>query len=106
MGNSGAAGMHMRALGGDETLEAFRFGPRSGADMKKSWFLFGSRVLMLGSSITSTSGNPVETTVENRRIRDDGTNTVTVDGGSAWVKFTADTKNSLGGTHTAVFRVV
>lgn len=83
VGGSGAAGMHMRALGGDETLEPFRSGPRGGADMKKSWFLFGSRVLMLGSSITSASGNPVETTVENRRIRDDGSNTVTVDGEAA-----------------------
>lgn len=80
VGGSGAAGMHMRALGGSEALENFRSGPRAGADMKKSWFLFGSRVLMLGSSITSASGNSVETIVENRRIRADGSNTVTVDG--------------------------
>lgn len=83
VGGSGAAGMHMRALSGGEALEHFRAGPRGGADMKKSWFLFGDRVLMLGSSITSASGNRVETTVENRRLRDDGSNTVTVDGAEA-----------------------
>lgn len=80
IGSSGVAGMHMRALGGDEHLNNFQAGPRGGADMKKSWFMFGDRILMLGSSITSASGNRVETTVENRRLREDGSNIVTVDG--------------------------
>lgn len=80
IGGSGVAGMHMRALSGDERLNNFQAGPRGGADMKKSWFLFGDRILMLGSSITSASGNRVETTVENRRLRGDGSNLVTVDG--------------------------
>lgn len=81
IGNSGVAGMHMRALSRSDNPSSYSVGPRTGADMKKSWFMFGDRVLMLGSSITSNTGDHVETTVENRKINLDGSNTVTVDGG-------------------------
>ena len=81
IGNNGVAGMHMKALSRTDTPPSYSVGPRTGADMKKSWFMFGDRVLMLGSSITSNTGDHVETTVENRKINLDGSNTVTVDGG-------------------------
>lgn len=80
VGGSGVAGMHMRALSRNDRTAPLCSGPRTGADMKKSWFMFGSRVLMLGSSITSATQDHVETIVENRRIRPDGSNAVTVDG--------------------------
>lgn len=80
IGGSGVAGMYMRALSRSDRTAPRRAGPRTGADMKKSWFMFGDRVLMLGSSITSATGDHVETIVENRKIRLDGSNAVTVDG--------------------------
>lgn len=83
IGSNGVAGMHMRALSRSDNPSSYAVGPRTGADMKKSWFMFGDRVLMMGSSITSGTGDHVETTVENRKIRLDGSNTVTVDGAAA-----------------------
>lgn len=80
IGGSGVAGMYMRALSRNDRTAPLRSGPRTGADMKKSWFMFGDRILMLGSSITSATRDHVETIVENRRIRPDGSNAVTVDG--------------------------
>lgn len=83
IGNSGVAGMYMKALSRSDAPKNYAVGPRTGADMKKSWFMFGDRVLMLGSSITSTTGDHVETIVENRKINLDGSNVVTVDGTAA-----------------------
>lgn len=70
----GAAGTHMRTLGSKNSST------RNGADVKKSWFMFDDRILALGSGITSSTGNTVETIIENRKIRTDLSNTVTVDG--------------------------
>lgn len=72
--NFGAAGTHMRTLGTKNSST------RNGTDVKKSWFLFDDRILAMGSGITSSTGNTVETIIENRKIRDDLANTVTVDG--------------------------
>ncbi|MEC0256568.1 polysaccharide lyase family 8 super-sandwich domain-containing protein [Paenibacillus lautus] len=47
---------------------------------KKSWFLFGDKYIALGSDISSTGGRAVETIVENRKLNESGSNTLTVDG--------------------------
>lgn len=46
----------------------------------KSWFMFDDEIVALGSGITSTDNNSIETIVENRKIKNDGTNKLTVDG--------------------------
>lgn len=71
--NFGAVGMHYRTLGNSGSA-------RSGADVKKSWFLFDDEIVALGSGITSTTGNKVETIVENRKLKADGSNKVLADG--------------------------
>lgn len=68
----GTAGMHYKALGTG--------GKRNGADIKKSWFMFGDELVAVGSGITSTTGNTIETIVDNRKIKADTSNTITVDG--------------------------
>ncbi|MDO5416214.1 MAG: polysaccharide lyase 8 family protein [Lachnospiraceae bacterium] len=75
-GYAGAAGMHLRTLGdtGEERL---------GADAKKSWFVFKDAVAAVGSGITSHTGNLVETIIENRKLRADGSNRVASDGNPA-----------------------
>ncbi|GGY02639.1 DNRLRE domain-containing protein [Massilia dura] len=51
---------------------------------KKSWFMFGDRIVAVGAGIASTggagSGNPVETIVENSKLNADGSNAFTVNG--------------------------
>lgn len=84
IGNNGVTGTHMKALTSKDTHPNYiDIGPRTGADMKKSYFMFGDRILMMGSSITSTSDNHVETIVDNRKIKPDGSNVITVDGQKA-----------------------
>lgn len=34
----------------------------------KSWFMFGDRIALIGSGITATSSDPVETIIENRKL--------------------------------------
>lgn len=63
-------------------------------------------LVTIGVSDPTQKGSSVTVTLAEKGTLVSKDRTVTVDGGSAWVKFTADTKNSLGGTHTAVFRVV
>jgi len=46
---------------------------------KKAWFLFGDKVVAVGSGITTTDGKSVETIVENRKLSDDGQEVLTVD---------------------------
>ncbi|HWS41834.1 MAG TPA: polysaccharide lyase family 8 super-sandwich domain-containing protein [Pseudoflavonifractor sp.] len=70
----GAAGTHMRTLGQANSST------RSGTDVKKSYFMFDDRIVMMGSDITSSTGNGVETIVDNRKLLQDGSNVVTVDG--------------------------
>lgn len=73
----GAAGTHIRTLGtpGSDA--------RNGTDVKKSYFMFGDRIVMMGSGITSSTGNEVETIVDNRKLLLDGSNAITVDGAAA-----------------------
>ncbi|NMM54391.1 CBM96 family carbohydrate-binding protein [Paenibacillus aquistagni] len=47
---------------------------------KKSWFLFGDKVIAIGSDISDTGGRSVETIVENRKLNDSGSNALVVNG--------------------------
>ncbi|MDP5274788.1 polysaccharide lyase family 8 super-sandwich domain-containing protein [Chengkuizengella axinellae] len=47
---------------------------------KKSWFMFDDEIVAVGAGITSGETTPVETIVENRKIRDDGTNQIVING--------------------------
>jgi hyaluronate lyase len=47
---------------------------------KKSWFVFGDRIVALGSGIATTDGRNVETIVENRKLNAAGGNALTVNG--------------------------
>lgn len=80
----GAVGCHLRTVNLADQME-MRNPPRnrrarSGADVKKSWFLFGDRILALGSGIISNTGNRVETILENRKIALDAHNKVFLNG--------------------------
>lgn len=46
----------------------------------KSWFLLGDKIVILGSGITSTGPNPVESIVENRKLNSAGDNPIVVNG--------------------------
>ena len=92
IGNSGIAGMYLKP--GGRTLSA-----------KKSWFMFEDEIVCIGSDITATDneqgaggdsssnealpvqsvqkGHFVETVVENRKIKADNGNILTVDGRQA-----------------------
>lgn len=87
----GAVGAQMRSVGKAD-FEAQDPGQgkrhRAGADMKKSWFLFGDKIVALGAGITSTTGNEVETIVENRKIALDGSNRLAVNGKDAGIELT------------------
>ncbi|MDP5274787.1 polysaccharide lyase family 8 super-sandwich domain-containing protein [Chengkuizengella axinellae] len=47
---------------------------------KKSWFMFDDEIVAVGAGITSGGSTSVETIVENRKIRDDGTNEIVING--------------------------
>lgn len=47
---------------------------------KKSWFMFGDKMVALGSGITNTNNDNVETIVENRMLNSGGNNALTVNG--------------------------
>lgn len=47
---------------------------------KKSWFLFGDKLLAVGAAINSGSGRAIETIVENRKLNAEGSNALTVNG--------------------------
>jgi hyaluronate lyase len=63
----GATGMWLAPRG--QTLSA-----------RKSWFCFDDEIVALGSGVSSKDNQVVETIVENRRIKADGSNALTVDG--------------------------
>ncbi|MRN53669.1 polysaccharide lyase 8 family protein [Paenibacillus monticola] len=46
----------------------------------KSWFLFGNRIIALGSDITSRNSAKVETIIENRKLNPFGDNVIIADG--------------------------
>lgn len=47
---------------------------------KKSWFMFDNEIVALGSDITSESDQNIETIVENRKIRNDNSNKLVING--------------------------
>lgn len=48
---------------------------------KKSWFMFGGQIVCLGAGITNTGESyPVESIIENRRLRPEQDNVLTVNG--------------------------
>lgn len=47
---------------------------------KKSWFLFGDKIIALGAGISNTDGRSVETIVENRKLNAAGDNALTING--------------------------
>jgi 3',5'-cyclic AMP phosphodiesterase CpdA len=73
LGNYGGAGMHYKTLGNSGST-------RSGTDAKKSWFMFDDEIAAVGSGITSSTGNYVETIIDNRRLNKDGSNEVLING--------------------------
>ena len=56
LGDYGTAGMHYKTLGNSGST-------RNGTDAKKSWFLFDDEIVAVGSGITSSTGNYVETVI-------------------------------------------
>jgi hypothetical protein len=84
LGTFGVAGMDFKGLGTSttRTLEA-----------KKSWFMFDDEIVALGSNIKQTTGtSAVETTIENRKIKSDFSNKLTVNGIEQQIDFqTPDT---------------
>lgn len=63
----GSTGMYYDAW--NSTLEA-----------KKSWFMLDDKMVALGADITSDEDRNIETTVENRKINDDGSNKLIING--------------------------
>ena len=47
---------------------------------KKAWFLFDNEIVCLGAGITASDNRPVETIVENRKLRNAGDTYFSVDG--------------------------
>ncbi|MES2151829.1 MAG: polysaccharide lyase 8 family protein [Pseudomonadota bacterium] len=54
----------------------------TGSDLqgKKSWFMFGDKIVATGSDISSGGAAPVETIVENRKLNFEASNPLTVNG--------------------------
>ncbi len=65
----GVAGMEYEAEKGFSSLTA-----------KKAWFLFDNEIVCLGAGITASDNRPVETIVENRKLRNAGDTYFSVDG--------------------------
>lgn len=47
---------------------------------KKSWFMFDDEIICLGAGIYSTDGRTIETIIENRKMNDNGSNQLSIDG--------------------------
>ena len=67
----GSAGQRYRGQGRgkERTLE-----------VRKSWFMFDDEIVCMGSGITSPTGYPVETILDNRRLLPQAANLLTFDG--------------------------
>ena len=65
------------SVGMDFSLERL-----TGSDLqgKKSWFMFDDEIVALGAGITASGNNPVETIVDNRKLNQNGDNTLIVNG--------------------------
>lgn len=54
--------------------------PDSGLTGKKSWFMFDDEIVALGSDISGSTSQPVQTVIENRKIRDQADNRLLING--------------------------
>ena len=70
----GIAGLQYRGQG---------TGKQRDLEVKKSWFMFDDEIVCLGSGITSTTGHPIETIVENKRLLPGAGNHISINGGEA-----------------------
>ena len=93
LGTYGTAGVQMKSLGNETNGNGSSL---TGADSKKSWFMFDDEIVAVGSSITSTTGNCVETTIDNRQIAEDLSNTVTIDGETPDITDNSDNNDKHG----------
>lgn len=71
LGRYGIAGQQYRGQG---------IGTERSLEVKKSWFFMGDEIVCLGSGITSPTSDPIETTVDNKRITDPTHTVITVNG--------------------------
>ncbi|WP_165956652.1 polysaccharide lyase 8 family protein [Kribbella antibiotica] len=62
LGQFGAVGMQLEGLGSGEVASSLR--------ATKSWFCLDDVVVALGAGIAATDGRTIETTVENRHLKD------------------------------------
>lgn len=65
------------AVGMDFSTQGITTGNVSG---KKAWFLFGDRIVAVGSGIVGINGASVETIADNRKLNGAGDNALTVNG--------------------------
>ncbi len=65
----GIAGLQYRGQG---------IGLERDLEVKKSWFMFDDEVVAVGSGITSTTGNDIETIIDNRKLLKDGSNIISI----------------------------
>lgn len=63
LGKAGIAGMQYRGQGN---------GKERSLEVRKSWFMFRREIVCLGSGISSSTGNPVETIISNDRLAEQG----------------------------------
>jgi len=81
IGNYGINGMSLsgKAVGNGDNQAGVSYAPELKA--LKSWFMFGDEIVCLGGGIQNVSDVlHTETTIENRKIKDDNSNIVTIDG--------------------------
>lgn len=77
----GVYGINGMALNGDlvtDKGEEASSAPYKTLRAKKSYFMFDDEIVMLGSDINSTDNREIETIIENRKIKDDASNKVTI----------------------------
>ncbi|MGG1555492.1 polysaccharide lyase family 8 super-sandwich domain-containing protein [Paenibacillus ferrarius] len=67
LGSYGVSGMNLKQIGTQMSAN-------------KSWFMFDDEIVALGSGITSTDHLPVESIVEQRKLKADNSNAFIVDG--------------------------
>lgn len=91
--NYGTAGVQMKALGNETKGNGSQL---TGADSKKSWFMFDDEIVAIGSSITSNTGNSVDTIIDNRQIEKDLSNVVTINGETPDIIDNSDNNNKEG----------
>ena len=83
IGNYGISGMAFSGVigGKGKSADSSEVAYAPNLRGKKSWFMFDDEIVCLGAGITNTGMDlPVETTVENRKINEDGSNGLIIDG--------------------------